>query len=192
MTMFSGLHEPTRWVLPAVLTEAAATSPQAPWLTDSSGRTLTFAEAESCSRKAASFFNGVDVRRGDRVGILMFNGCDYACAWLGLGKLAATAVLFNTELRGEFLRHQITDSGIACLLVDAELLPVVLDIAAALPNLTTVVVAGPAAFDDGPWRTVAWRGLRGRAGVGWPGTWGSPMSPASCTPPARRGRRRAC
>ncbi len=157
MTMFSGLHEPTRWVLPAVLTEAAATSPQAPWLTDSSGRTLTFAEAESCSRKAASFFNGVDVRPGDRVGILMFNGCDYACAWLGLGKLAATAVLFNTELRGEFLRHQITDSGIACLLVDAELLPVVLDIAAALPNLTTVVVAGPAAFDDGPWRTVAWR-----------------------------------
>ncbi len=158
VTMFSGLHDPTRWVLPAVLTEAAVTSPHAPWLTDNSGRTLTFAEAESCSRKAASFFHGLDVQPGDRVGILMFNGCDYACAWLGLGKLAATAVLFNTELQGEFLRHQVTDSGIACLLIDAELLPVLLDIAEALPNLTTVVVAGPVpASLDGPWRVVPWR-----------------------------------
>ncbi len=156
--MFSGLHDPAQWVLPAVLTEAAATSPQACWLTDSSGRTLTFAEAESCSRKAAWFFHGLDVQRGDRVGILMFNGCDFACAWLGLGKLAATAVLFNTELRGEFLRHQITDSGIACLLIDAELLPTLMDIAESVPSLMTVVVAGPVPpVQDGRWRVESWR-----------------------------------
>lgn len=155
--MFSGLHDPARWVLPAALTEAAATTPHAPWVTDSAGRSLTFAEAESRARKAASFFHGLQVQRGERVGVLMPNGCDYVCAWLGLGKLAATAVLFNTELRGEFLRHQIADSGIACLLIDAELLPVLLDIAAALPGLRTVVVAGPMPVQAGPWRVVAWR-----------------------------------
>lgn len=156
--MFSGLHDPARWVLPDVLTEAAATVPQARWLTDSAGRTLTFAEAESCSRRAASFFHGLDVRRGERVGILMLNGCDYACAWLGLGKLAATAVLFNTELQGEFLRHQITDSGIACLLISAELLPVLQDIAEVVPNLATVVVAGPVPSSPAnQWRVVPWQ-----------------------------------
>lgn len=156
--MFSGLHDPARWVLPAVLTEAATSSPQARWLTDSSGRSLTFAEAESRSRKAASFFHGLNIRRGDRVGMLMFNGCDFACAWLGLGKLATTTVLLNTELRGDFLRHQITDSGIACLLIDAELLPVLMHIADAVPSLTTVVIAGTVPFPLGsPWRLVPWR-----------------------------------
>ncbi len=122
--MYSGLHDPARWVLPDALTEAARTAPHAPWITESAGCMMHFAEAESRSRKAAAYFHGLGVQRGERVGILMFNSCDYVCACLGLGKLAATSVLFNTELRGQFLRHQIVDSGIACLLIDAELLPI--------------------------------------------------------------------
>lgn len=158
MTVFSGLHDPARWVLPDVLTEAAAKSPDAEWLTDSAGQRMTFAGAESSARTAAGFFHGLGIRRDDRVGMLMFNGCDFVRAWLGLGKLAATAVLLNTELRGGFLHHQITDSGIACLLIDAELYTVLRDIAAEIPTLKTVVVAGPLPpADCAGWRTLSWQ-----------------------------------
>ena len=158
MTIFTGLHDPARWVLPDVLSEVAATSPDAEWLTDSAGQRMTFTEAESAARRAASFFHGLGVRPGDRVGMLMSNGCDFVCAWLGLGKLAAAAVLFNTELRGGFLRHQITDSGIACLLIDAELYPVLQRIAAEIPELRTVVVAGPLPpADAATWHTIPWQ-----------------------------------
>lgn len=156
--MYSGLDDPERWVLPDVLTETALATPDAPWLTDTSGHTMNFAEAQSRSRKAASYFSVLGVQRDERVGIFMLNGCDFVCAWLGLGKLAATSVLFNPELQGQFLRHQIADSGIACLLIDAELLPALVELAGELPDLATVVVAGaipgglPAA-----WRVVPWQ-----------------------------------
>lgn len=161
MTVFSGLHESARWVLPDILREAAAKTPDAEWLTDSNGQCMTFGEAERDARKAAAFFSGLGVRRDDRVGLLMFNGCDFVRAWLGLGKLAATAVLFNTELRGSFLRHQITDSGITCLIIDSELWPVLCDIATEIPELKAVVVAGllPPSAPAG-WRTIAWHNFQ--------------------------------
>ena len=157
MTVFSGLQDPAGWVLPDVLREAAASCPDAEWLSDSSGQRMTFAEAELGARKAAGFFAGLGVQREDRVGMLMFNGCDFVRGWLGLGKLSATAVLLNTDLRGGFLRHQIVDSAIACLLIDSELFPVLLDIADDLPELRTVIVAGSVPSDaPAAWRFVSW------------------------------------
>ncbi len=156
--MYSGLHDSSRWVLPAVLTEMADRRPGATWLTDSAGQAMTFGEAESQARRAASYFHAMGVTRGDRVGIFMFNGCDFVRAWLGLGKLGATAVLLNTELRGAFLRHQLNDSAVSCLLTDAELFPVLAALADELPALTTVLVAGPA--PEAPptrWKIAPWR-----------------------------------
>ena len=156
--MYSGLHDSSRWVLPAVLAEMADRRPGAPWLTDSTGQAMTFGEAESQARRAASFFHMMGVARGDRVGIFMSSSCDFVRAWLGLGKLGATAVLLNTELRGAFLRHQLNDSAISCLLTSAELFPVLAALANELPALATVLVAGPA--PGGPpahWSTVPWQ-----------------------------------
>lgn len=87
--MYSGLHDSSRWVLPAVLTEMADRRPGASWLTDSAGQAMTFGEAESQARRAASSFHVMGVARGDRVGIFMSNSRDFVRAWLGLGKLGA-------------------------------------------------------------------------------------------------------
>ncbi len=156
--MFSGLGDPSRWILPAVLTEMAQEQPDLPWLMDSAGETMTFAQAESQSRKAAAKFAGMGVARGDRVGIFMSNGCDFVRAWLGLGKLGAVAVMFNTELRGPFLRHQLVDSGIAYLLTEANLCPVLADLAQEVLALTSVLVAGqlPVSHPD-CWKIARWR-----------------------------------
>ncbi len=140
--MYSQLDNPRAWILPAALAEIAGRTPDRPWLADSEGGTLTFGEALTCSRRAAGWFQRLGVARDERVGVFLFNGCDFVTSWLGLGHLAATAVLFNTELRASFLRHQIVDSAVRCLVIDAELVGALAEIAAELPALRTVVVVG--------------------------------------------------
>ncbi len=156
--MYSEIHNPRRWLLSAALAEWAARSPEAPWLEDSEGRSLSAGQAQRDSGRAAGFFERLGVQRGERVGVFMFNGCAFATAWLGLGRLAATTVFLNTELRGAFLRHQIRDAEIACLVVDAELLPAIAELAAELPRLKTLVVVGTPAAATLPahWTVVAW------------------------------------
>jgi crotonobetaine/carnitine-CoA ligase len=141
--MYSQLHSPRHWLLTAALAELAARTPDLPWISDDNGRQLSYGQAHAHSRRAASFFASLGVQRGDRVGMFLYNGCDFSLAWLGLGHLAATAVFLNTELRGSFLRHQLVDAALTHLVVDAALLPALADIADELPQLHTLIVVGP-------------------------------------------------
>lgn len=157
--MYSQIHDHRRWLLTEALREHASSSPDVPWMTDIEGETLTFGQALAASLRAASFLSTLGVKRSDRVGVLMFNGCAITTAWLGLGQLAATAVFLNTELRGAFLRHQLNDAQLQFLVVDAELLPAIVEIAGELPHLRTVIVAGgpPAGPLPASWRVLEWR-----------------------------------
>jgi crotonobetaine/carnitine-CoA ligase len=140
--MHSPLDNARARILPTALAEIAGRTPDQPWLADSEGGTLTFGEALTRSRRAAGWFQRLGVARDERVGVFLFNGCEFVTAWLGLGHLAATAVLFNTELRASFLRHQIADSAVRCLVIDAELVGALAEIVGDLPGLRTVVVVG--------------------------------------------------
>lgn len=159
--MYSEIQSPRRWLLTEALRELATHTPDRPWIHDDAGRHLTFGEAHENSLRAAHFFAQLGVQRGDRMGVFLFNGCDFPVVWLGLGHLVATAVLLNTELRGSFLRHQLVDSALTRMVVCAELLPALAEIADELPLLHTLVVVGQPA--DGPaaelpphWRLVTW------------------------------------
>lgn len=170
--MYSEIHNPRRWLLTAALKELAARSPDATWLTDSEGGSLTFGQAQMRSLRAAGFFERLGVRRSDRVGVFMLNGCDFAIAWMGLGNLGATAVLLNTELRATFLRHQLNDSAITCIVVDAELLGALADIADEVPALRTVIVLGDrngAVAVPDRWQVLSWPDWSGQPDWDGPG-----------------------
>jgi carnitine-CoA ligase len=156
--MYSGLNDPGRWVLVSALREMAARQPDALWLQDSDGGTLTWGQAARDSLRAAGWLQRLGVERGDRVGVLLFNGCPFVTAWLGLGHLGATAVLLNTELRANFLRHQLNDAQVGCLVVDAELLSVVEALVGELPHLRKVIVVGTGATPSNgiPWQVLSW------------------------------------
>ncbi len=153
---FTGLQDPRRWVLPEVLTEMAARFPDRTWVTDDQGAVLRFGQAQSRACQAASFFRSLEVQHGDRVGVFLLNSCDFIVCWMGLGKAGAVAVMINTELRGDFLRHQLADSEVRCIVVDAELLPILGEVISQLPNLTTIVTVGAASQRLGDRRHVDW------------------------------------
>ena len=158
--MYSDIKNPRRWLLSAALAQHAAGSPQSLWLTDSAGASLTFGQAYAHSLRVAGFFERLGVQRAGRVGVFLFNSCDFALAWLGLGLAGATTVFLNTELRASFLRHQLIDSAITCIVVDAELLSALVEVAQDVPDLRTVIVVGsdgtPPPTASSGWRVLAW------------------------------------
>ncbi len=138
--LYSGIDDPSRWVLPAVLDEQAARRPDAPWIECVDGETLSFGQAGIDMRRAAGWFAAQGIGRGDHVALMMFNGTDFIRAWLGLLSLGAVAVLLNTELRGGFLRHQLVDSGATLAVIDATLADAVTEVLPEVPSLRRVAV----------------------------------------------------
>ncbi len=169
--MYSELHSPRRWLLTAALRELAANTPNNPWITDDTARSLSFGRAYHDSLRAAGFFASLGVQRGDRVGVFLFNGCDFPIAFLGLGYRNATAVLLNTDLRGSFLRHQLVDSELTHIVVDADLVSALVLIADELPRLSTLIVVGEQAIPALPahWTHIAWPDWEGQPDWEGPG-----------------------
>lgn len=157
--MFSKIGDSRYWTLMAALDEAAERTPDRIWLADADGQSLSFARAQGHGLRAAGFFARLGIEPEERVGLMLFNGCDFATAWLGLGYRAAVAVFLNTELRGHFLSHQLQDAQLHTLVVDAELLPALAEVAAEAPLLRTVVVVGTHPADcevPAHWTIIDW------------------------------------
>lgn len=165
---YSGLGDPTRWTLIAALAEQARRRPDEIWIQSTEGATLTFGDAWRDAERVAGHLAALGIQPGDRVIVMLPNGIDFVQAWLGIGRLGAIAVLFNTELRGTFLEHQICNCGAALAIVDPVLLPTVI---AALPNtpmltralLTEPFAGGAAGIECLPFR--AWREARPTVGA---------------------------
>ena len=142
---FAG-HNPLGWVLPTILSEVAASRGSSLWVTDDTGRSLTFRQAHEGALRAGGFFQALGVQRGERVAMFMLNSTDFVTAWLGLGHAGMVAVMINTELCGDFLLHQLKDSGVQSIVVDEELLPVLREVLASATQLRNVVVVGTEAL----------------------------------------------
>jgi crotonobetaine/carnitine-CoA ligase len=139
---YSGWDDPTRWVIPRVLDEQAARTPHLTWLTEIDGETLTFGAAAVEMRRVAGYLAGLGVKPGDHVAIMLPNGCDYVRAWLGTTMLGAVAVLLNTELSGNFLRHQVANCGAELAIVEAGLLPTIEALGEDVGLLKRIAVVG--------------------------------------------------
>jgi crotonobetaine/carnitine-CoA ligase len=59
----------------------------------------------------AHALQALGVKAGATVTSLLDNHLDAVVLWIALNKLSAVSVPLNTALKGEFLRHQVVDSG---------------------------------------------------------------------------------
>ena len=154
--MYSGVQDPNAWVLPRVLLEQAERQPAKPWITTTTGETLSFGQAAEDARRVAAYFQSLGVKPGDRVGVMLPNSCDYIRAWMGLGMLGAVAVLLNTELRGDFLSHQLRNSSAAIIVADANTAAPVREVASQVPKLQRLLIVGELPAEQGGLMQAAW------------------------------------
>ncbi len=85
------------------------------------GDTATAAEVASVANRLANAYGGLGVRPGERVATLIENSAEAMYAWWGAVRAGAVAVPVNTAYKGEYLRHQLADSGARVLVVESDL-----------------------------------------------------------------------
>lgn len=107
---------------------------------DFEGKQWTFKEIDTASTKLGRALADLGVKAGDRVATIMDNSDDAIVSFFAINKIGAIWVPVNTAYRGEFLRHQLTDSGASLAICDACYLDNVLAIAELLPDLSRILV----------------------------------------------------
>jgi crotonobetaine/carnitine-CoA ligase len=85
-------------------------------------------------------FANLGLRPGDAVGTFCDNCLEAVEFWLAAGKGGFVYVTINAHYRGEFLRHPLALSEVKVLLVERELVPMVVNVIAGLPQLRYLVV----------------------------------------------------
>jgi carnitine-CoA ligase len=111
------------------------------------GTKVSAAEVAEHGGRIAGALHGLGVGEGDRVATLVENSPEAMLAWWGIVLAGAVAVPINTAYKGEYLRHQLADSGSGVLLVEASLLERAERVAGEIPTLRHVVVLGDDAWD---------------------------------------------
>ncbi|MGE3326214.1 MAG: AMP-binding protein [Acidimicrobiia bacterium] len=106
------------------------------------GEHITYEGLVARSNGVARGLIELGVGRGDVVAVLAENSAEHVYLQFGVARIGAIEVMINTAYRGEFLAHQLRDSGAKVVLVDEHLLPQALPIVGQVPSLTTVVVLG--------------------------------------------------
>jgi crotonobetaine/carnitine-CoA ligase len=132
-----------RLTIAELLEDRAGKSPDvtALWLDDVG---YTFADLSRRSRAAASALLGLGVRPGESVALLLESCIELVDVWLGAAAAGIVSVPINIANRGDFLTHQLRDSGAVLVLADATTVDAVRAVAQDLPDLRVVVVVGDA------------------------------------------------
>ena len=133
--------------VPGLLDARLESDPHGEYL-DVCGTKVTAAEVATTANRLANALADMGVRPGDRVATLVENSIEATLAWWGIVRGGAVAVPINTAYKGEYLRHQLADSGAKVLVVESALAERAARITDQTPDLAHVVVIAGSG-DDG-------------------------------------------
>jgi carnitine-CoA ligase len=106
--------------VPDLLRARLEADPDSEYL-DVCGVKSTAAEVATAANRIANALADLGVRPGDRVASLVENSSEAMLAWWGIVRSGCVAVPINTAYKGDYLRHQLSDSGSTVLIVEESL-----------------------------------------------------------------------
>jgi crotonobetaine/carnitine-CoA ligase len=131
------------YTIPQILDERLDADPDGAYL-DVCGTTFTAAEVADRAWRLASGLAALGVRPGDRVASLIENSPEAMLFWWATVLSGAVAVPINTAYKGDYLRHQLVDSGTTVLVVQGDLTPRAAAVLGDIEAIGHVVVIGDA------------------------------------------------
>ncbi len=108
-------------------------------------RSITYAELHGETCRAANLLTSLDIRREQRIALVLLDTCDFPIVFLGAIRAGIVPVAINTLLTTEHYAYMLRDSRATALVVSAALLPVILPALEGLPDLRHIIVSGGAA-----------------------------------------------
>jgi len=127
--------------LPGLLAEACRQWPDNVFL-DFSGEKYTYRETSAEVDRVAAGLMALGVQPGDRVCSILDNGPDAIFLWFAVNALGAVYVPINTDYKGEYLRHQVSDADARIIVVESDYASRVHAVADTLPNLALMLYRG--------------------------------------------------
>ncbi len=127
----------------AVLARAVDESPDQVFL-DFSSDIYTYAQVWDRSLERAGALAALGLSRGDTLVCMLDNNLDAVITWFAANFLGAVWVPVNTALKGEYLRHQVSDAGAAIAITESDYAQRIVEISGQLPELSHLVVRGDA------------------------------------------------
>jgi crotonobetaine/carnitine-CoA ligase len=106
------------------------------------GTTTTYAELRDRAYAFAGGLERLGLGRGDRLLIMAHNSPEFVHAWLGCALAGVVEVPVHVEYRGELLRYIVEHSGATRMLLAAEFVPRLGELAPELGALEGLVVIG--------------------------------------------------
>ncbi|HMG43583.1 MAG TPA: AMP-binding protein [Acidimicrobiales bacterium] len=114
---------------------------------DVCGTKSSAADVEWAATRISAALAAFGVEPGDRVATFIENSSEAMLAWWGIVVGGFVAVPINTAYKGDYLRHQLVDSGARVLVVEADLVDRAARIVDDVPSLEHLVVIGDARPD---------------------------------------------
>ncbi|OKH86652.1 hypothetical protein LF95_22130 [Thalassospira sp. TSL5-1] len=120
------------------LSEAVEISPDKVFL-DFTGDKFTYASVEKNCNQLAHGLRELGINKGDRVIGILDNTINFVLTWFAVNKLGAIFVPMNTQLKGEFLRHQIHDTAGSVIIAENHYCDNIFAIEHALSDIHSLV-----------------------------------------------------
>ncbi len=152
-------EDPTTWVLPRILRDAAALHPDREFLRYADGDWVSYGEVNARANRVANGLLARGVRRGESVSVLLPNCEEFLPVWFGILKAGAVMSPINTAYKGDFLSWTINLVESRTLFIADVYLDRLERVAAELPLLEHVVVLETGAADAPPPTATTWEGL---------------------------------
>ena len=145
--------------IPSLLERRLESDPDSEYL-DVCGAKYTARDVDDAACRIANALREMGVRPGDRVATLVENSGDAMLAWWGAVRGGYIAVPINTAYKGEYLRHQLEDSGSRLLIVQRSLADRAVAVADTVDGLQNLVVIDDedvdAGLDDLKTKVIGW------------------------------------
>jgi crotonobetaine/carnitine-CoA ligase len=127
--------------LPGLLQARLDADPDSEYL-DVTGTKFSAADVADQAGRFAAALASLGVQPGDRVATLMENAPEAMLAWWGSVLNGVICAPINSAYKGEYLRHQLTDSGSSVVVVQGDLASRIAAIANEVDTLEHVIVVG--------------------------------------------------
>lgn len=124
-----------------LLRRMAERRPDSPFL-HCAGQSWSYGAFNEQANRFASFLTELGMAAGDKLAIMLPNSPEFLFAWLGASKANIAYVPINTEYRGAILAHQLNLADVGTMVIGAQFLDRLADVAAQLPRLKRVIVHG--------------------------------------------------
>ena len=100
----------------------------------------TYKELNDSVNRVANSLLALEIKKGDKVCVIMGNSIEFLHTWYALAKVGAVMVPINIALKGNLLRYIIDNSDASVVIVDADLADRVAFIQKEIKKVKTVIV----------------------------------------------------